>query len=240
MSPHRHLACRGTNLDAMLKFIGLRPPCYRVSCPATTTEARTKQDKSIGFRLAFAGTKKQISNLVDAIEGRGGNPQIYERLDDRESELKQLTVQLEGLNEKLTGHLEFLNAPDRIVSCALDLRTYIESEDPEVARMFILSFVKRVEVLGTEAIIHYKMPPPQDVTGGTKTTDTVKIAKNGDRQESWLSPTPAGIDRAASRAITGRCRFPRPRGDRPAVIADAVDAYLQVGLLPQPTGLEGD
>ena len=140
----------------------------------------------------IAGTKKQISNLVDAIEGRGGNPQIYERLDDRESELKQLTVQLEGLNEKLTGHLEFLNAPDRIVSCALDLRTYIESEDPEVARMFILSFVKRVEVLGTEAIIHYKMPLPQDVTGGTKTTDTVKIAKNGDRQESWLSPTPAG------------------------------------------------
>ena len=141
----------------------------------------------------IAGTKKQISNLVDAIEGRGGNPQIYERLDDRESELKQLTVQLEGLNEKLTGHLEFLNAPDRIVSCALDLRTYIESEDPEVARMFILSFVKRVEVLGTEAIIHYKMPLPQDVTGGTKTTDTVKIAKNGDRQESWLSPTPAGV-----------------------------------------------
>ena len=146
----------------------------------------------------IAGTKKQISNLVDAIEGRGGNPQIYERLDDRESELKQLTVQLEGLNEKLTGHLEFLNAPDRIVSCALDLRTYIESEDPEVARMFILSFVKRVEVLGTEAIIHYKMPLPQDVTGGTKTADTVKIAKNGDRQESWLSPTPAGIGKGVA------------------------------------------
>ena len=91
-------------------------------------------------------------------------------------------------------YFKVLTSPDRIVSCALDLRTYIESEDPEVARMFILSFVKRVEVLGTEAIIHYKMPLPQDVTGGTKTTDTVKIAKNGDRQESWLSPTPAGKD----------------------------------------------
>ena len=136
------------------------------------------------------GTRKQISNLVDAIEGRGGNPQIYERLDDRESELKQLTVQLEGLDEKLTGHLEFLNAPERIVSCALDLRTYIESEDPEVARMFILSFVKRVEVLGTEANIHYTLPLPHDVTGENKTTDTVKMAKNGDRRESWLSPSP--------------------------------------------------
>ena len=138
----------------------------------------------------IAGTRKQISNLVDAIEGRGGNPQIYERLDERESELKQLTVQLEGLDEKLTGHLEFLNAPERIVSCALDLRTYIESEDPEVARMFILSFVKRVEVLGTEANIHYTMPLPHDVTGENKTTDTVKMAKNGDRRESWLSPSP--------------------------------------------------
>ena len=139
----------------------------------------------------IAGTRKQISNLVDAIEGRGGNPQIYERLDERESELKQLTVQLEGLDEKLTGHLEFLNAPERIVSCALDLRTYIESEDPEVARMFILSFIKRVEVLGTEANIHYTMPLPHDVTGENKTTDTVKMAKNGDRRESWLSPSPA-------------------------------------------------
>ena len=128
--------------------------------------------------------------MVDAIEGRGGNPQIYERLDDRESELKQLTVQLGGLDEKLTGHLEFLNAPERIVSCALDLRTYIESEDPEVARMFFLSFVKRVEVLGTKAIIHYTMPLPHDVTGENKTTDTVKMAKNGDRRESWLSPGP--------------------------------------------------
>ena len=181
----------------------------------------------------IAGTKKQISNLVDAIEGRGGNPQIYERLDDRESELKQLTVQLEGLNEKLTGHLEFLNAPDRIVSCALDLRTYIESEDPEVARMFILSFVKRVEVLGTEAIIHYKMPLPQDVTGGTKTTDTVKIAKNGDRQESWLSPTPAGIDRGHSRRRTPQTRFPRPRGDRPNTQAAT---GLRFGVPPPTRG----
>ena len=113
----------------------------------------------------IAGTKKQISNLVDAIEGRGGNPRIYERLDERESDLKQLTVQLEGLDEKLSGHLEFLNAPDRIVSCALDLRTYIESEDPEVARMFFLSFVKRVEVLGTKAIIHHTMPLPNDMMG---------------------------------------------------------------------------
>ena len=88
------------------------------------------------------GTKKQISNLVDAIEKRGGNPQIYERLDERESEMNQLVVQLEGLDETFQDHLEFLNNPERIVSCALDLRTYIESDDPETVRMFILSFVK--------------------------------------------------------------------------------------------------
>ena len=142
----------------------------------------------------IAGTRKQISNLVDAIEGRGGNPQIYERLDERESELQQLTVQLGGLDEKLTGHLEFLNAPDRIVSCALDLRTYIESEDPEVARMFILSFVRKVEMLGKVAIIHYTMPLPRDGGRGPNTTDTVKITKNGDRQKSWLLPTSVGMN----------------------------------------------
>ena len=82
--------------------------------------------------------------------------------------------------------------------------------------MFILSFVKRVEVLGTEALIHYKMQLPQDVTGGTKTTDTVKITKNGDRRERWLSPTPVGIDRQPNRHRRQRSWFPRPRGDRPA------------------------
>ncbi len=49
---------------------------------------------------------------------------------------------------------------------------------------------------GPEVTIHYTMPLPHDVTGENKTTDTVKIAKNGDRRESWLSPspTPTGLE----------------------------------------------
>ena len=93
------------------------------------------------------GTQKKISNLVDTIENRGGNPQLYERLDARENELKQLEVQLGGLDESFQDQLEFFNNPERIIACALDLRTYIESEDPEIARTFILSFVEKVVVL---------------------------------------------------------------------------------------------
>ena len=78
--------------------------------------------------------EKQISNLVDTIENRGGNSQLYQRLDTRENELKHLVTQLEGLDESFQDQLQFLNAPERIIACALDLRTYIESEDPEIAR----------------------------------------------------------------------------------------------------------
>ena len=97
---------------------------------------------------------------------------------------------------------------DRIDDSSLDLRTYIESEDPEVARMFILSFVKRVEVLGTKAIIHYTMPLPNDMMGGAKTTDTVKITKNGNRRESWLSPCSVGDEPSTTRGQVGRGPVP--------------------------------
>ena len=141
--------------------------------------------------------EKQISNLVDTIENRGGNPQLYQRLDTRENELKQLIAQLEGLDESFQDQLEFLNAPERIIACALDLRTYIESEDPEIARTFILSFIKNVVVLGNEATIHYGIPMPRDPTGNPNPTERVSLNKNnksclsdmrtGARKGLWIS-----------------------------------------------------
>ena len=138
------------------------------------------------------GTKKKISNLVDTIETRGGNPQLYERLDKREDEMKQLEIQLDGLDESAQDQLEFLNNPERIIACALDLRTYIESEDPEIARMFILSFVNKVVVQGKQAIIHYRIPLPRDPKGNPNPTETVSL-KKGAESKSCLSPAWAGI-----------------------------------------------
>ena len=139
------------------------------------------------------GTKEKISNLVDTIETRGGNPQLYERLDKREDELKQLEIQLDGLDESAQDQLEFLNNPERIIACALDLRTYIESEDPEIARMFILSFINKVVVQGKQAIIHYRIPLPRDPKGNPNPTETVSL-KKGAESKSCLSPAHAGID----------------------------------------------
>ena len=138
------------------------------------------------------GTKKKISNLVDTIETRGGNPHLYERLDKREDELKQLEIQLDGLDESAQDQLEFLNNPERIIACALDLRTYIESEDPEIARMFILSFINKVVVQGKQAIIHYRIPLPRDPKGNPNPTETVSL-KKGAESKSCLSPAHAGV-----------------------------------------------
>ena len=134
--------------------------------------------------------EKQISNLVDTIENRGGNSQLYQRLDTRENELKHLVTQLEGLDESFQDQLQFLNAPEWIIACALDLRTYIESEDPEIARTFILSFVKNVTVLGKEATIHYGLPMPRDPTGNPNPTEAVNLNKN---HKSCLSDTRTGV-----------------------------------------------
>ena len=160
------------------------------------------------------GTKKKISNLVDTIETRGGNPQLYERLDKREDELKQLEIQLDGLDESAQDQLEFLNNPERIIACALDLRTYIESEDPEIARMFILSFINKVVVQGKQAIIHYRIPLPRDPKGNPNPTEIVSL-KKGAESKSCLSPAHVGIDPKSGQRRSVGARFPRPRGDRP-------------------------
>ena len=156
--------------------------------------------------------EKQISNLVDTIENRGGNPQLYQRLDTRENELKQLVAQLEGLDESFHDQLEFLNAPERIIACALDLRTYIESEDPEIARTFILSFIKNVTVLGNEATIHYGIPMPRDPTGNPNPTEAVSLNKNA---KSCLSGTRTGVYQRYFCLGLASDSLPRTGGDLP-------------------------
>ena len=85
MSPHRHLACRGTNRDAVLKFPGAGPVAPvppAQSRTATTTEARTRQDNSIGFESAFFMTAGIIA--LPGVKGGGktyhcGEEKVYHR-----------------------------------------------------------------------------------------------------------------------------------------------------------------
>ncbi len=197
--------------------------------------------------------------LVDTIETRGGNPQLYERLDKREDELKKLEVQLGELDESAQDQLEFLNNPERIVACALDMRTYIESEDPEIARMFILSFINKVVVQGKQAIIHYRIPLPRDPKGNPNPTETVSL-KKGAESKSCLSPAHVGIHQGAAllqQAGNGpglrRRRLPRIQRSRacPPLPPQRVDAPcpgLRAGLCrrrlshrrgPEPSRVHG-
>ena len=70
-----------------------------------------------------------------------------------------------ALQNIVEDQLEFVNNAERIIACALDLRTYIESENPEIARMFILSFVQKVVVKMPQATIQYRIPLPKDKNG---------------------------------------------------------------------------
>ena len=174
-----------------------------------------KQAARVTIQKNIKGTQTQISRLIDTIENRGGNPQIYERLDKRENEIRQLEVRLDGLDETFQDQLEFLNNPERIIACALDLRTYIESEDPEIARTFILSFVKKVVVLKKQATIHYTIPVPRGRRGNaepTDTTDTVNLEKNVVREESCLLPQRAGEPLAFTGAPVRASVYPRAGG----------------------------
>ena len=202
-------ACRGKNvrldilvprvvaalLDRILTEQNLR---QQVNMVAETNREFLEEQQSARKTLEknIKGTEKIISNLVDGIEESGGSAQVYVRLDQRESELKQLTIQLESLDETYQDQMQFLNNPERIVACALDLRTYIESEDPEIAKTFILSFIKKIVVLENQATIHYTVPVPQNAKGEPKPTDTVSLKKNAGLKESCLLPPRVGMDQA--------------------------------------------
>ena len=52
---------------------------------------------------------------MNALEGIGGNSELYRRLSQWQSELERLEVQNKELKEILDDHLMFLNDPDLIV-----------------------------------------------------------------------------------------------------------------------------
>ena len=98
------------------------------------------------LQQAQSRARRQIKILVDAVEESGGSSEVHNRLKKRESELEHLEAERKELEEIMGDHLMFLNDPDLIVRNALDLRTYLESDDQHTVGLFLKSFIEKVVV----------------------------------------------------------------------------------------------
>ena len=128
--------------------------------------------------------KLQIKNLVTAIENadtdtetdknrkQTPDPELYTRLNKRRSDLQNLESRIEELDANMGDHLMFLNNPDLIVRNALDIRTYLESDDEQTARVLVQSFVNKVVIHNKiDGTIYYSIPLPSDGPDPTATQE---------------------------------------------------------------------
>lgn len=115
------------------------------------------------LQQAQSRARGQIKILADAVEDSGGSSELYKRLNKRESELEHLKAEIKELEEIMGDHLIFLNDPDLIVRNALDLRTYLESDDQHTVGLFLKSFIEKVVVHSkTDGTIYWSIPLPSD------------------------------------------------------------------------------
>ena len=133
----------------------------------------THQTNLNQIRKAKTKAQRDLKNVLDHIQEMGGSRSLHERLTECESEVERLEAQGEELKDILSDHLTFLNDPQLIIENALDLRTYLESDDEQTARNFLNTFIAKVVIHGkNDGTIHWSVPLPSD---GPNPASTRKI-----------------------------------------------------------------
>ena len=116
--------------------------------------------------------------------------------------------------------MAFVNDRDRIIKNALDLRTIIETAEPQIANQFIKLFVEKLVIKDHTGTIHFKVPSLGE--GPYRPQESFRIGEYPDpspdpfESEKYPFERSMGIDRPGLLTPPYGPRFPRRRGDRPS------------------------
>ncbi len=103
----------------------------------------------------------RLSKLYDALEtGKLSLDDLVPRIKElrtRQDELSKARLQLEA--EKITRGIKHVNA-ETIKSYAKDLKSLLEEADIAESKAFLRSFIKRIEIDKSQAVVHYNLPVP--------------------------------------------------------------------------------
>ncbi len=105
--------------------------------------------------------KKKIKALTDITETPKHKDrnvdELLDRLDERRAELKHLEEDKRNLATESEGLIAFPNDRERIIKNALDMRTIIETAEPQIANQFIKLFVEKQVIKYQIGTIHFKV-----------------------------------------------------------------------------------
>ena len=158
-----------------------------------------ERERQAAIKKRIKGINREKGNLKEKIKTfKNSHPlAVHSLMDDLETLSKEkqgLESQSSALDDDVSETMTFATEPEAIIEAAMDLRTYLEADDPSTARTLLRGFIKRVDVAQGTATIHYGLPLPntQETESGYSTTVSL------DDEEILLehrSPAPSGLPR---------------------------------------------
>ena len=116
---------------------------------------------------AFLQTRRERANLTNAIiafeaDSQGpGFLELVKKLEAADLRHKELEAKIANANEDAQERIDYLSDPERIIATALDLKTFLDPDDPSAAREFLRAFIKEVHVFDDrDNTIIYTLPLP--------------------------------------------------------------------------------
>ena len=119
-----------------------------------------EEAKNNAAEKRITAIKRGKKNLLDSLEAYGPHENIGTRLDELSEEQDDLERNRDIRQEHMRTRAAFVNEPQRIIRNALDMRTYLESDDPHTVREFANVFLERITIEDGEATIKYRIPVP--------------------------------------------------------------------------------
>ncbi|MCY4558436.1 MAG: recombinase family protein [Chloroflexi bacterium] len=146
-----------------------------------------QQTKRAEIKKNTTRLERRIKNLTNAIADDGPDEQYYADRREYRAQLDQLNAEMQEIDSVMGDHLDFLNQPERIISNALDIRTYLESDDRQTVRNLLQSFIQKVTIDNEwRGTIYYTVPLPSDSAAAVSDVQGVSFEKKGREKNKCL------------------------------------------------------
>ena len=254
----QHCSTEDVELDDLLKTVG-KSLKERLSNPEILGEQleiliRNSGDYAAQEKQRQAAIAKRLREIAqekdNLMKGLGKAEQDYpENVSDfnialsaLNKEKEQLERQKNDIDQETAELMAFLADPEGLTEAMAEIGMAIDTEDLDLTKRFLQTFINRVDVYDDEATMYYSLPLPNTMPTEDGYMTSAPMERGGAEillQQS--APAHAGIDRffrgkkgqtAGSPAHAGIDRigigdtitvsgFPRSRGDRPSSMSCA-------------------
>lgn len=144
----------------------------RITNEEIGNETALSTEKLATIEKQLRETKKKLDNLIDAVE-RGDHQvaELSDRIHERKTQCDLLEKQKSELERKLktgSGSIEFINRAS-VLHYVDNLRSLLDKGTPGERRMFLRSFIDRIEIYSDEVVVNYHVPLGTEKVEPTRT-----------------------------------------------------------------------